>query len=125
MVNLSVSLALLYIGGRRRKAGGFNGCDAILTQLRNKPERRRVGLLCKSKRPVRQGASVQDKDSKIIGEVTSGGPSPTLKSYVAMAYVPRALSKLGTELKLQVRNTSLDTKIVKLPFVPSHYYLKK
>ena len=118
--------SVLYgLGGRRRKAGGFNGCDAILTQLKNKPDRRRVGLISKGKRPIRHGALVQDRDGNTIGEVTSGGPSPTLESYVAMAYVPRLVSKAGTELKLKVRNTSLDTKIVKLPFVPSHYYIKK
>lgn len=80
--------------------------------------------MSQSKRPVRHGAIVQDLDGNVIGEVTSGGPSPTLESYIAMAYIPRQLSKAGTELKLQVRNTCMDTKVVRLPFVPSHYYFK-
>ena len=32
------------------------------------------------------------------------------------------LSKLGTELLLNVRNKQIQTKVTKMPFVPSNYF---
>ncbi len=114
----------LATGQRRRKMGGFIGSDVIQRQLKDKPKNRRVGLISKSKRPIRQGVIVQDMDGNNIGHVTSGGPSPKLEAYVAMAYVPRTLGKQGTKLKLQIRNASLRAEVVKLPFVPAQYYVQ-
>ncbi|XP_064400456.1 aminomethyltransferase, mitochondrial-like [Halichondria panicea] len=112
------------ISQRRRKMGDFIGSDVIQRQLKDKPKNRRVGLISKSKRPIRQGVIVQDMDGNNIGHVTSGGPSPKLEAYVAMAYVPRTLGKQGTKLKLQIRNASLRAEVVKLPFVPAQYYVQ-
>ncbi len=104
--------------------GGFIGSEVILAQLQNRPTNRRVGIVSTSKRPIRQGAIVCDMNGKKIGHVTSGAPSPQRKGYIAMGYVPRNLSKQGTKLQLQVRNTTLDATVVKLPFVPSQYYTR-
>ena len=104
--------------------GGFSGSDVIQKQLKDKPKNQRVGLISKSKRPIRQGVIVQDMDGNTIGHVTSGGPSPTLEAYVAMAYVPRTLGKQGTKLELQVRNALLRAEVIKLPFVPAQYYVR-
>lgn len=110
-----------FLGGRRRKEGGFNGSELILNQLVTRPEKRRVGLVSKGP-PARMGTEVLDVSGNTVGAVTSGGPSPVLATNIAMAYVPRKLSKIGTQLKLKVRNKTVDAKIVKMPFVPSHYY---
>ncbi len=111
-------------GSRRRKEGGFIGSDVILKQLKNKPAVRRVGIMSKSKRPIRQGAIVQNMEGNNVGHVTSGAPSPLCEACIAMAYVPRSLSKQGTKLKVAVRSTTLDVTVVKLPFVPSQYYTR-
>ena len=117
---LHISLLQL-LGGRRRKEGGFNGSKAILNQLIARPEKRRVGLISDGP-PARIGTEVLDTSGNTVGVVTSGGPSPVLATNIAMAYVPRKLSKTGSQLKLRVRNKTIDAKVVKLPFVPSHYY---
>ena len=42
---------------------------------------------------------------------------------VAMGYLDDTkLSKLGTELLLNVRNKHIQTKVTKMPFVPSNYF---
>ena len=73
--------------------------------------------------PARAGAEVLNEEVT-IGTVTSGCPSPTLSCNIAMAYVPIALSKPGTELQLRVRKSTVGVKVVKMPFVPSKYYTK-
>jgi aminomethyltransferase len=110
------------ISGRRRKEGGFLGSDVILSQLKNKPPRRRVGLISHSGPPARGGAIIMDQEGEEVGHVTSGCPSPCLKINIAMGYVPRALSKAGRTLQLKIRTRVVEAEIVKMPFIPHKYY---
>ncbi len=52
-----------------------------------------------------------------IGEVTSGGQSPTLQKGIGMGYIPKAYSKPGTEIFVKVRERLLKAVVVKLPFI--------
>lgn len=112
------------IGKRRRQTADFLGAEIILKQLKEKPKRRRVGLVC-SGPPPRAHCPVLDADGSQVGEVTSGCPAPSLGMNVAMAYVPAAVAKVGTELSVQVRKKSIPAKVSKMPFVICHYYTKK
>ena len=60
-----------------------------------------------------------------IGSTTSGCPSPVLKKNISMGYVKREHAKVGTKVKLEVRNKLVDGVIVKMPFVPTQYYTGK
>ena len=59
-----------------------------------------------------------------IGRVCSGTFSPCLKKPIGMAYVNSSHSKLGTQLKVVVRNKDYVMKLSKMPFVASKYYKK-
>lgn len=59
-----------------------------------------------------------------LGEVTSGGPSPSLNCNIAMGYVSTDHAKLNTELLVAVRKKQFAVKVCKLPFVPLKYYTK-
>ena len=110
-------------GKRRRKEGGFPGSDTILAQIRDKPARRRVGLVSHAGPPPRSSAVVIDVAGNEVGQVTSGCHSPCLKTNIAMAYVPRALSGAGRALQLKVRaRTVVKADITKMPFVAHQYY---
>ena len=109
-------------GTRRRKERGFPGSNNFLAQLRDKPALRRVGLVSHAGPPARGGAVILDEEGEEVGHVTSGSPSPCLKTNIAMGYVQRQLSKAGHRLKLKVRNKTVDTEITKMPFVPHKYY---
>jgi aminomethyltransferase len=113
-------------GKARRTLKNFPGAEAILGELKRGPERKRVGLVPRGEGrglPVRHGCPVLDVDGNTpIGQVTSGCPSPSRGSNIAMAYVQSAHAKPGTQLKVQVRNTIVDMEVTKMPFVPTKYY---
>ncbi|WP_309076414.1 glycine cleavage system aminomethyltransferase GcvT [Paenarthrobacter sp.] len=56
------------------------------------------------------------KDGAVVGEVTSGQPSPTLGYPVALAYVDVEHSELGTALDIDLRGKSEPFEVVALPF---------
>ncbi|KAI6646662.1 Aminomethyltransferase, mitochondrial [Oopsacas minuta] len=111
------------IGKRRRKEGGFIGADVIIPQIPGKTEKVRVGLISTGP-PARAGTKVLNSEGEEAGEVTSGGPSPTLRKNIAMAYIPRSLSKVGTILSLRIRKNINQATVTKMPFTPSRYYTK-
>ena len=64
----------------------------------------------------RHDYNIVDADGNKIGVVTSGTMSPSLKKGIGMGYVPKAFSKRGTEIFIQVRKKQLAATVVKLPF---------
>jgi hypothetical protein len=60
----------------------------------------------------------------VIGQVTSGGPAPTVGGAVGLAYVPTAISEPGAVITLRQRDQLLAAEVVKGPFYkrpdPSH-----
>uniref|UniRef100_A0A8C1MA59 Aminomethyltransferase n=1 Tax=Cyprinus carpio TaxID=7962 RepID=A0A8C1MA59_CYPCA len=110
------------IGKRRRQAQDFPGADIIVPQIKAKTQRKRVGLISTGP-PVRQHTPVLSSDGRVIGEVTSGCPSPCLKQNVAMGYVEAGFSKVGTSIKVEVRKKAVPAVVSKMPFVPTKYYM--
>jgi len=112
------------IAKNRRFEGSFPGSKVILQQIKEKPIRRRVGLIVEGG-IARQGAVVEDKNENVLGHVTSGCPSPSIGKNIAMAYIPRLKCKIGTEVVIRVRKRRLIATVSKLPFVPCNYYFAK
>ncbi len=56
------------------------------------------------------------KDGNVVGEVTSGQPSPTLGYPVAMAYVDVEFTEPGTALDIDLRGKTEPFEVVALPF---------
>ncbi|MGW6061242.1 glycine cleavage system aminomethyltransferase GcvT [Streptomyces sp. NPDC055189] len=80
------------------------------------PPRKLVGLIASGRRIPRAGFSVV-ADGKVIGEVTSGAPSPTLGKPIAIAYVDAAHAAPGTEgVGVDIRGTHEPYEVVALPF---------
>ena len=104
------------------RAGGYPGADVIFKQIADKPDQKRVGLKPAGRAPIREGAEIQNADGTIIGHVTSGGFGATVSGPVAMGYVNRDQSEIGTELNAVVRGKPQPLTIVKLPFVTQRYY---
>jgi aminomethyltransferase len=108
------------VARRRREEGGFPGAGRIRRELAGEVARLRVGLLVEGA-PAREGAEVLDQDDVVVGRVTSGGFSPTLKRAVAMAYVPPPLAAAGTALGVRVRGRRQAATVAPTPFVPHRY----
>lgn len=111
------------IGKRRREEGGFPGHAIIMDQLTNKSfSRKRVGFVVEGA-AAREGAELMHgEEDRVVGVVTSGTFSPTLKRAVGMAYVDKAVAKLGTPLRVQARNKTQPVTVAKMPFVPARYF---
>lgn len=105
---------------RRREAGGFPGAARLADLLGAGTGARRVGLLIEGRAPVREGAAIRNGD-EIVGEVTSGGFSPTLRQPIAMGYVDSTLAAPARELTVELRGRQIAAKVVALPFVPHSY----
>ncbi|XP_054834106.1 aminomethyltransferase, mitochondrial isoform X2 [Eublepharis macularius] len=112
------------LGKRRRITMDFPGAHIILSQIKEKPKRKRVGMVSTGP-PIRQHMSILGPEGKIIGEVTSGCPSPCLQKNIAMGYVESEHSKLSTSITVEVRKKSCPAVVTKMPFVPTHYYILK
>jgi len=108
----------------RKERADFNGAGRVLKELAEGPSKVRVGLIVKEGAPAREGAEIADVDGNVIGNITSGGPSPTLGRNIAMGYVPPAFAELGTELKAIVRGKPAAAEVVATPFVATRYYRK-
>lgn len=111
---------------RRRagaRAGGFPGASVVQPQLDDGPPRCRVGLRAQGRMPVRgdtllfAGMSAPNP----VGKVTSGGFGPSVGGPVAMGYLPRALSVLGTRVFAEVRGSRVPVELTNLPFIPHRY----
>jgi aminomethyltransferase len=74
-----------------------------------------VGLKGTGRRAARAHYPVL-KDGTLVGEVTSGQPSPTLGYPVAMAYVDVEFAEVGTVLDIDLRGKPERFEVVNLPF---------
>ncbi|MER5902609.1 glycine cleavage system aminomethyltransferase GcvT [Streptomyces mirabilis] len=101
------------------KEGDFVGRAALqeaATRAEENPPRVLVGLVAEGRRVPRAGYPVV-ADGKVIGEVTSGAPSPTLGKPIAMAYVDAAHAAPGTAgVGVDIRGSHEPYEVVALPF---------
>ncbi len=105
---------------RRREAGDFPGAARILSELKDGPPRRRVGIRPLERAPAREGTEIFFGDNP-IGTITSGGFGPSVDGPVAMGYIDVAHAAPGTKVDLLVRGKARPAEIAALPFVPHKY----
>ncbi len=60
-------------------------------------------------------------DGQVVGWVTTGMKAPTLDAFLALAYVPAANAKLGSEVDVVIRDQPKKAKVVKRPFYTPAY----
>ncbi len=97
------------------KEGDFVGREALAARKEAGPARRLVGLKGSGRRSARSSYPVMDGE-KVIGEVTSGAPSPTLGFPIALAYVDKDYATPGTDLSVDLRGKPEPFTVVDLPF---------
>ena len=106
---------------RRREEGGFPGAGRMQREIKEGPARVRVGIRPEGRAPAREGAIITTPEGREVGIVTSGGFGPTVNGPVAMGYVSKELSALGTDLHLVVRGKPLPATVAAMPFAPHRY----
>ena len=101
------------------KKESFIGSNVLLSQKNGTVERKSVAIKSLDRGIPRAGMSVKNSEGEVIGEVTSGTFSPTLKHGIALALVAKAVA-VGDQLIIDVRGRESHCEVVKLPFVTSH-----
>jgi aminomethyltransferase len=103
---------------RLDKPGDFVGREALAARAAEGPRRTLIGLLARSRRVPRHGYPVLSgiglsAAGERVGVVTSGAPSPTLGTPIAMAYVER---DAGGPFGIDVRGKTEPAEVTGLPF---------
>jgi aminomethyltransferase len=93
----------------------FIGRDAIRRLEGEESLPVRSGLVLGGRRPAREGAKVLYNGAE-VGVVTSGTFSPTLERPIALAYIRRPASEVGTEVVIDIRGHQEAATVVGLPF---------
>ncbi|NDU71236.1 glycine cleavage system aminomethyltransferase GcvT [Actinomadura sp. DSM 109109] len=96
------------------KPGDFVGRSALAAQAQTPPGRRLVGLVARGRRAPRKGYQVVTSGGTPCGVVTSGAPSPTLGTPIAMAYLDSGVEEAGLAVDVRGRREPVD--VVALPF---------
>jgi aminomethyltransferase len=109
---------------RLDKPGDFVGRSALAERAAAGPRRTLVGLLVASRRVPRHGypvvsgagpgASTGPRAGDVVGVVTSGGPSPSMGTPIAMAYV--ATDAVAGPFLIDIRGREEPASVTELPF---------
>ena len=81
----------------------------------NKLTKKLIGLKIQGRGIARKGYPILE-NGKPIGELTSGSWSPTLNEGIALAYLPKEIATIGTQVSVKIRDKNQPATIVKRPF---------
>lgn len=99
----------------RMEKGEFVG-RAALERLKSTVTRRLAGIEMIDRGIARDGYPCRNEAGEVVGKVTSGSPSPTLRKNIALAYLPPELTALGTVVYVEIRGQKLKAQVVPTPF---------
>ena len=97
----------------------FHGHTELVQEKATGVSRILRGLLSQDRGIPRGGMSVLDSSGLVVGEVTSGTFSPTLRIGIGLALIKPDIA-IGSVLTIDVRGRASVVKVVKPPFVSSH-----
>jgi aminomethyltransferase len=95
--------------------GDFIGRDALVRQQQEGLQERLTGFAITGRGIARHGHLVSVA-GKVVGPVTSGTHSPTMKRAIGMAYLPMEHREKGTRVTVEIRGKEVEAEVVPLPF---------
>jgi len=98
----------------------FIGREALEKQTEAGITKKLVGLTIEGRGIARKGYKIIHKE-KVVGEITSGSWSPSLKKAIALAYISKDLTTIGTTICVDIRGKETSAKVVKKPFYQRTY----
>lgn len=94
----------------------FINKDALLKQKETGVKKKLIGFEMVDRGIPRHDYEICDHDNSVIGKVTSGTMSPSLKKGIGMGYVKSQFVKENAEIFIKVRDKLLKAVVVKMPF---------
>ncbi|QXP73900.1 glycine cleavage system aminomethyltransferase GcvT [Tenacibaculum sp. AHE15PA] len=94
----------------------FVNAEALKAQKEAGVTKKLVAFELTERGVPRHDYEIVDADGNNIGRVTSGTMSPSLGIGIGLGYVTKELSKVDSEIFIQVRKKQIPAKVVKLPF---------
>lgn len=94
----------------------FINFDYFKNQKEQGVSKKLVGFEMIEKGIPRHDYEIADVEGNIIGKVTSGTMSPTLKKGIGMGYISINFSNIDSEIFIKIRNSAVKAKVVSLPF---------
>jgi len=97
----------------------FTGKEILAKMKQDKQHQKLLGIELEGRAPARTGSTVRLADSpdEIVGWVSSGNYSPSLKKGIAMAYMDRPHIKKGIEVVLDYHGRRVKGVTVRTPFL--------
>lgn len=97
------------------KEADFIGKEVLKNQKENGLPRKIVGIEMIDRGIPRHGYPVY-KNDELIGEITTGTQSPTLKRNIGLALLKQEFTSLDTEVEVEIRGKRLKAFVVPTPF---------
>jgi aminomethyltransferase len=94
----------------------FTGKEVLEKQKAQGIKRKLAGIELTEKGIPRHDYEVLNQNNEVIGHVTSGTQSPSLRKAIGMAYIQLEYAKAGTEIFIKIRDKMVPAKVVKMPF---------
>lgn len=95
----------------------FMGAARILKEIDNQPTSLRMGIRLLEKGVAREGTKILSGGGAEIGEMTSGGMSPTLGKAIGQGYIKFDYAKKGEKVTVEVRGRAIAAEICGLSFI--------
>jgi len=95
--------------------GDFIGRDALVRQKEEGVERKITGFEMRGRGIGRDGYPVFAGD-QAIGQVTSGGPAPSLGKNIGLAMLAAENSGPGSAIEIEIRGRRIEAETVQTPF---------
>ncbi len=95
--------------------GTFIGREALAHQKAEGVSRKLVGFEMLGRGIARPHYAIA-KEGTPIGEVTSGGPAPSLGKNIGLGYVAAQYAAIGTEWDIVIRGQPVTARVVRTPF---------
>ena len=91
--------------------------DFLMMQKTEGVTRRLRGFVLLERGIPRHGYELVNSEGSEIGHVTSGTMSPTLNKGIGMGYIAKEYSAFGTLVYVKIRNKTIPTEVVRMPFI--------
>ncbi|EGV42042.1 glycine cleavage system aminomethyltransferase GcvT [Bizionia argentinensis JUB59] len=94
----------------------FTNSENLAEEKKNGLKRKLIAFELDEKGIPRSGYDIVDTDGNVIGKVTSGTMSPSLKKAIGLGYVPMDYTAVDSKIHIQIRKNAVPATVVKLPF---------